>query len=157
MSNSNSNKNLLNHWLENLVGTSNSFSVNLFITVSFGLLYSFKVLTSPYVLLLFGVISPVLFTICLYFFIRNSKGEFLNEPFPMIFISRAGNKLLMTFDICLIIGFALLIHFGQLNYFIFRFLQTVFFPTMLLVFLRILFISQDSQSNNGERNDNSIR
>jgi len=145
---------LLYLWLRNLVGSSNSFLINLFISITIGLLYSFNILPSPYILLVFGVISPIIFTVLLYFFIRNSQGGFLNEQLPMVFISRAGNKLLMTFDIFLIIGFALLIFYGPLNYFLFRFLQTIFFPSMLLVFLRILFISSNSQNNNSEDSDN---
>jgi len=138
---------LLYHWLRNLVGTNTAFSFNLFITLTAGLLYSFKVISSPYLLLIFGVISPIIFTLCLYFFIRNGSGELLNEPFPKVFISRAGNRLLMTFDICLIIGFSLLIYLGPLNYFLFRFLQTIFFPGMLLVFLRVLYVSRLIEKN----------
>lgn len=145
---------LLYHWLKNLVGTYISFSINLFITLTFGLFYSFKIFPSPYILLIFGVISPIIFTLCLYFFIRNGSGAILNEPFPKPFITRSGNKLLMTFDIVLIIGFALLIYLGYLNYFIFRFLQTVFFPGMLLVFLRVLFISREIERFN-DKNDNA--
>jgi hypothetical protein len=133
---------LLYYWLRNLVGTSIAFSLNLFVTLSSGLLYSFKVIPSPYLLLIFGVISPIIFTVCLYYFIKNSSGFLLNEPLPKAFLSRSGNSLLMAFDILLIIGFSLLIYFGPLNYFLFRFLQTIFFPGMLLVFLRVLYINR---------------
>lgn len=141
---------LLHHWMVNLVGTNTAFSFNLTINLSAGLMYSFKVLPTPYLLLLFGVISPILFTLCLYSFIRNGSGYLLNEPLPIVFVSRAGNRLLMTFDICLIIGFALLIYWGPLNYFLFRFLQTVFFPCMMLVFLRFLFINSMIEKHGGE-------
>lgn len=141
---------LLHHWMVNLVGTNTAFSFNLTINLSAGLMYSFKVLPTPYLLLLFGVISPILFTLCLYSFIRNGSGYLLNEPLPLAFVSRAGNRLLMTFDICLIIGFALLIYWGPLNYFLFRFLQTVFFPCMMLVFLRFLFINSMIEKHGGE-------
>lgn len=145
-----SKNNLLHHWMVNLVGTNTAFSFNLTINLSAGLMYSFKVLPTPYLLLLFGVISPILFTLCLYSFIRNGSGYLLNEPLPLVFVSRAGNRLLMTFDICLIIGFALLIYWGPLNYFLFRFLQTVFFPCMMLVFLRFLFINSMIEKHGGE-------
>ena len=145
-------KNLLHHWMENLVGSNSSFSFNLIVNLTAGLIYSFKIVPSTYLLFLFGVISPILFTLCLYSFIRNSSGELFNEPLPAAFISRSGNRLLMTFDICLIIGFALLIYIGPLNYFLFRFLQTVFFPCMMLVFLRVLYISHMIE-NRGETND----
>lgn len=130
----------LYYWLYNLVGTNTSFIVNIIVTITAGLLYSFKVVPSPYLLLIFGVVSPIIFTLCLYFLIRNGSGEFLNEQFPKVFMSRAGNSFLMIFDICMIVGFALLIYFGPLNYFLFRFLQTVFFPGMLLFFLRVLHV-----------------
>mgnify|MGYP001159343492 CR=1 FL=1 len=133
---------LLYYWLRNLVGTNSAFSFNLFITLTSGLLYSFKVVPSPYLLLIFGVISPIIFTICLYFFIKNSSGYIMNEPLPKAFLSRSGNSILMTFDICLIIGFSILIYMGPLNYFLFRFLQTIFFPGMLLIFLRVLYINR---------------
>ena len=141
---------LLYHWLSNLVGTYTMFSVNLFVTLTLGLLYSFKIVPSPYILLVFGVVSPIIFTLCLYFFIRNGSGEFLNEPFPKVFVSRAGNTFLMMFDICLIIGFALLIYLGPFDYFLFRFLQTMFFPGMLLFFLRVLYVNSGSDNSDDD-------
>lgn len=141
---------LFYHWMENLVGSNTTFSINLSITLTIGFLYSLKVLTSPFVLLIFGVISPIIFTLCLYSFIRNGKGELFGESFPKAFLSRASNKFLMAFDISLIIGFALLIYYDYTNYFFFRFLQTIFFPGMLLVFLRTLFINSNTQNFNDE-------
>lgn len=143
---------LFSYWTENLVGSSASFSFNLFMNLSAGIIYSFKIIPSPYLLALFGVVSPILFTLCLYDHIRNGSGLLLNEPLPTAFISRAGNRLLMTFDISLIIGFALLIYFGPLNYFLFRFLQTIFFPCMMLVLLRVIYLS-NRFGNYNEEND----
>lgn len=144
------NKNtLFSHWSANLVGTSTSFSINLFINLMGGLVYSFKVLPSIYLLILFGVVSPILFTLCLYDFIKNSSGSFLGDSIPGAFVSREGNRMLMLFDIILIIGFALLIYFGPLNYFLFRFLQTVFFPCMMLVLLRFIYLNQMNQKSDG--------
>jgi hypothetical protein len=143
-------KNLLSHWLENLVGTSTAFSLNLFINLSAGMVYSFKIITSPYLLLIFGVISPILFTICLYSYIRNESTTLLNESLPAVFKSSSGNSLLMIFDICLILGFALLIYQGPLDYFLFRFLQTIFFPCTMLIFLRILYLSNHANSQNDD-------
>lgn len=142
--------NILSHWTINLVGTGNIFLFNLLINLSGGLLYSFKIIPSPFLLLIFGIVSPVLFTLCLYSYVRNSSGMLLNESLPMAFVSRSGNRLLMTFDICLIIGFALLIFFGPLDYFLFRFLQTLFFPCMLLIFLRVLHLSNISENHSND-------
>ena len=133
---------LFSHWTLNLVGTSTSFSINFFINLIGGLIYSFKVVPSIYLLILFGIVSPILFTLCLYDFIKNCSGDFLGEAIPGAFVSRSGNRMLMLFDICLIIGFALLIYFGPLNYFLFRFLQTVFFPCIMLVLLRFIYLSR---------------
>jgi len=144
------NNNLFSHWSANLVGTSTSFSINLLITLMGGLVYSFKVLPSIYLLILFGIVSPILFTLCLYDFIKNSSGTFLGESIPSAFVSGDRNRILMRFDIFLIIGFALLIYFGPLNYFLFRFLQTVFFPCMMLVLLRFIYLNQLNQKNGGE-------
>lgn len=138
---------LLYRWMGDLVGTYSAFLFNLFVTITIGLLYSFNVFQSPFILLIFGVISPTIFTLCLYFFIRNISGNILNEPFPRAFITRAGNRLLMSFDIFLIVVFSLLIYLGPLNFFIFRFLQTIFFPVMLLVFLRALYVSKLTGKN----------
>lgn len=144
---------LLYHWLTNLVGSSTLFSLNLIISISAGIAYSFKIIQSPYILLLFGVISPIIFTLCLYSFVRNSSGSILNEQIPKAFLSRTGNLMMMIFDICLIIAFALLIYLGYLNYFIFRFLQTIFFPIMMLIFLRVLFISRMIEKHGDEENE----
>jgi len=144
---------LLYHWLTNLVGSSSMFSLNLLITTLAGIGFSFKIVQSPYVLLLFGVISPIIFTLCLYSFVRNSSGSILNEQIPKAFLSRTGNLMMMLFDVFLIIGFALLIYLGYLNYFIFRFLQTIFFPVMMLIFLRVLFISRMIEKHFGDEDD----
>lgn len=145
-----SKNNLFSHWSANLVGTSTSFSINLLITLMGGLVYSFKVLPSIYLLILFGIVSPILFTLCLYDFVKNSTGTFLGESIPSAFVSRDRNRMLMLFDIFLIIGFALLIYFGPLNYFLFRFLQTVFIPCMMLVLLRFIYLNQLNQKNDGD-------
>lgn len=147
---------LLYYWLKNLVGTNTSFSFNLFINLSAGLIYTFKIIPSPYLLLIFGVISPLLFTLCLYFFIRNGSVDLLDEPLPKVFLSRASNHLLMALDICLIIGFALLIYLGPLNYFAFRFLQTIFFPGMMLVFLRILYVSKMIHNHSNKKDEMNL-
>lgn len=139
---------IFTYWTKNLVGTSNSFAFNLLINLSGGVLFSFKVISSPFFLLLFGIISPILFTLCLYSLVRNGSGSIFDEPLPIAFVSRSGNSLLMTLDICLIVGFALLIFWGPLNYFLFRFLQTVIFPCLMLVFLRVLYLSQNSRNIN---------
>lgn len=144
--NINSKNSLFSNWSANLVGTSTSFSLNLLVNLTGGLAYSFKVVPSIYLLILFGIVSPILFTLCLYHYIKNSSGTFLGESIPGAFVSRDGNRMLMLFDIFLIVGFALLIYFGPLNYFLFRFLQTAFFPCMMLVLLRFLYLSQTNQS-----------
>ncbi len=141
---------LFSHWTVNLVGSNTTYSLNLFINLFGGLLYSFKVVPSVYLLILFGVVSPILFTLCLYNFIKNSSGAFLGDTIPDAFVSRSGNRLLMLFDVCLIIGFALLIYFGPLNYFLFRFLQTVFFPCVMLILLRFIYLSQLNRLNDDE-------
>ncbi len=140
--NSNTKNTLFSHWTTNLVGSSTTFSINLFINLVGGLIFSFKIVPSVYILILFGVVSPILFTLCLYEFIKNGSGSFLGEAIPSAFVSRVGNHMLMLFDMCLIVGFALLIYFGPLDYFLFRFLQTVFFPCMMLVLLRLIYLSQ---------------
>jgi len=132
---------LLYYWLTNLVGSNAMFSFNLIITITAGIAYSFKMVSSPYILLIFGVISPIIFTLCIYHFVRNSSGYILDEQLPGAFRSRFGNTLLMLFDICLILAFATLIYLNYLNYFFFRFLQTILFPGMMLIVLRVLFIS----------------
>jgi uncharacterized SAM-binding protein YcdF (DUF218 family) len=64
---------------------------------------------------------------------------------------------MMLFDVCVIISFASLIYTNILNYFLFRFLQTIFFPTLLLIFLRILYISHlIGKQGGGKPNNESI-
>lgn len=138
----NSNKSLITHWTINLVGSGTVFTINLFLSLVGGILYSFKVTQSEFVLAFFGVILPALFTFCLYGFIRDHAESVLGNAVPKAFVLRASNRLLMLLDISLIIGFALLIYFGPLNYFLFRFLQTIFYPCLLLIFLRVLFLSR---------------
>jgi heme/copper-type cytochrome/quinol oxidase subunit 2 len=139
------------YWIENLVGTGPRFSFNLLLSFFGGILYSFNVWSSVYVLVLFGVISPLLFTLCLYFIIRNFNEENLQEYVPRFFKSPNSNMLLMLFDMTIIIGLATLIHIGFLNYFFFRLLQTVLFPILMLFILRILFVSLTSEGDDNQQ------
>jgi hypothetical protein len=131
--------NIIFHWIENLVGTYTRFSINVLITVLGGTIYSFQMLTSPYLLAIFGVLSPLLFTLCLYFLIRHISG--LNDnPFPKIFTSQSTNSVVMAFDMAIIIILAILIHADIINYLFFRLLQTTIFPLLLILMLRYLYL-----------------
>lgn len=138
----NPDKSLITHWTTNLVGSGSAFSINLLVSLIGGILYSFKLTQSVLILAFFGVVLPALFTLCLYGFIKEHANSIIGIAVPKPFISRAGNSLLMLFDIFLITGFALFIYYGPLNYFLFRFIQTVIFPCLLLIFLRVLFLSR---------------
>jgi len=143
------NEHIISYWVRNLVGTPGGFSTNLLITVLGGSLYSFGILSSHVMLLFFGVVSPVLFTLCLYFYIRQVAESIKNEGFPKFFSSPRTSNLLMLADITIIVVLAVLIHLNYINYFFFRFLQTVLFPVLMLFMLRFLFISKQL----GDRNE----
>lgn len=145
---------LLYYWVKNLVGSGSSFAFNLTLTLVFGILYSFSVVPSPYILLVFGVVSPVIFTVCLYFTIRHVSELMPGMVFPRVLLSANTNTLMMVFDVCSIVGFASLIYYNILNYFFFRFLQTIFFPALLLIFLRILYVSHLIGKFGGGKPDN---
>ena len=127
---------IFNFWTKNLVESPSVFAFNFFISFVAGVLYSFKVFPSGYILFLFGVVSPIIFTICLYDLLLSSKGEIMGEPIPKAFNNGKWSKAVMLFDCSLIVLFATLIHLNILNFFIFRFLQTVFFPLLLLSILK---------------------
>jgi hypothetical protein len=128
------------YWAENLVGTSARFSINLLISLVGGFVYSFKIWPSVYALVVFGVISPLLFTLCLYFLIRYlSQSD--DSPFPKILISRSSGSFMMLADMALIIAMAVLIQLNVINYLAFRILQTIIFPALLLILLRALYLS----------------
>lgn len=121
-----------------MVGTREIYNVNLFVTIVGGALFSFKVFPSPYMLLVFGIVSPILFTICTYQSIKGFKEETLGNNFPKFLTTRYSTYIAMAIDISIILLFALLIYFNILNNFFFRFLQTVFFPIISLSILRFL-------------------
>lgn len=129
-------KTILSFWAQNLVESPSVFAFNFLISFVAGVLYSFKVFPSGYILFLFGVVSPIIFTICLYDLLLSSKGEIMGEPIPKAFNNGKWSKAVMIFDCSLIVLFATLIHLNVLNFFVFRFLQTVFFPLLLLSILK---------------------
>lgn len=141
------NEHIASYWVRNLVGNTGRFSTNILITVLGGCLYSFGLFSSHVMLLIFGVVSPVLFTFCLYFYIRQVAENTKDEMFPKMFSSKRSNVALMVADIIIIVGFAALIHLNYINYFFFRFLQTVLFPMLMLFMLRFLYISQEIGGN----------
>ncbi len=132
----NSGKTIFSFWTQNLVESPSVFAFNFLISFVAGVLYSFKVFPSGYILFLFGVVSPIIFTICLYDLLLSSNGEIMGEPIPKAFNNGNRTKAVMLFDCLLILLFAALIHFNVLNFFVFRFLQTVFFPLLLLSILK---------------------
>ena len=132
----------ISYWIRNLVGSAGMFSINLIITVAGGSIYSFGVWPSQIALLIFGVVSPLIFTLCLYYSIRHLAENIQDEMFPKIFKSRSGNYTIMVFDMSIILGLAILIHLNYINYFIFRLLQTVIFPMLMLFILRFLYVNQ---------------
>ena len=138
---------ILAYWIRNLVGNSPIFSTNLLISVLGGSLYSFGIVSSHYMLLIFGVISPLIFTLCLYFSIMNIAENDNENNFPKIFTTKSGNLTLMIFDMSIIVGLAIFIHIDILNYFFFRFLQTVLFPVLMLFLLRFIYILQAGNMN----------
>lgn len=127
---------LLLHWTKNLVESPIAFTFNTSLSITSGVIYSFKLIQSDYLLLIFGVVSPILFTLCLYDLLLNSNGEILGQPLPKAFTKIQLNRMVMLFDCSIIILFAALIHFNILNFFIFRFLQTLLFPVLLLIMLK---------------------
>ena len=129
--------NIIFFWIENLVGSGTKLVLNVLISVVGGLLYSLGVWPSVYVLAIFGVLSPILFTLCLYSLIPMLRNT-LNNPFPGVFRSRSGSTLMMILDMAIIVALALLIQLNVTNYMFFRLLQTVIFPVIMLFILRIM-------------------
>ena len=134
------------YWMKNLVGTSTIFSINLLVTITAGLFYSFKVFHSPVILAIFGVVSPVLFTFCLYDVLLHNKNIFEEGLIPRTFLSTTWNRILMMFDISITTVLAYLIFVDILNNFFFRFIQTLFIPVLLLLFLRIIFLTNQAKN-----------
>jgi hypothetical protein len=124
------------YWTKNLVESPIAFTFNLMVSLIAGVLYSFNVIPSPYLLFIFGIVSPIIFTICLYDLMLSSNGEIMGEAIPKAFSDVKWGRLVMLFDCFLIVLFATLIQLNILNFFIFRFLQTLFFPVLLLVMLK---------------------
>lgn len=127
---------ILFFWTQNLVESPTIFSFNLIVSFIAGIVYSFRIIESDYLLLIFGVVSPILFTVCLYSLLFNSQGSVLGQPLPKAFTKIELNRFIMFLDCFIILLFAGFIHFDLLNFFVFRFLQTLFFPILLLIMLK---------------------
>ncbi len=124
------------YWAKNLVESPVAFVLNVSVALLAGILYSFKIAPFASLLFVFGVVSPIIFTVCLYELLLNSKGEIMGQPLPKAFHKPEWSRAVMIFDCSLIVLFAALIYLDILNFFVFRFLQTVIFPVLLLVMLK---------------------
>ena len=131
---------LLFHWAKQLIGTSRNFTLNMGVASTVGIAYSFKLLTSPAWLGLFGLLNPAILTVCVYRFIRELPKEFDIGGISLSAFSGARNRIMLFADLSIIVVLATLIFFGILNYFVFRLLLLFILPVMLLVGLRFLFI-----------------
>jgi len=130
---------LVFYWINNLVGNGAKFSFNVLASAVGGLLFSFGVWNSPFALAIFGVLSPLLFTFCLYSVIPFFS-ELPDNPLPKIFSTKQRTMLAMVFDMFIVIGLALLIQLNVINYLLVRLLQTVVFPVLMLVMLRVIYL-----------------
>lgn len=145
--------NILFHWVDNLVGTPTRFAFNLVLTIFGGIMYSFGIWPSPFVLAIFGVLSPLLFTLCLYYLMRQLS-QTDDNPFPRIFTSQSTNGVVMFFDMVIIITLAILIHIGVINYLFFRLLQTAILPLLLIFMLRYIYLTITTDENDmGDTDD----
>lgn len=137
------NNGLLYRWTTDFVGSPMSFKFFLVVTVLGGFCYSFGWVPQPYssyLLLIFGVVMPVLLTLCLYNTLMNSNLSFSGFQLLSAFKSKKLNYLLRLVDCMLILVFAGLIFFDILNYFIFRFIQTLLIPCLFVVALRLIYV-----------------
>ena len=128
---------ILHFWTRNLVESPAAFSFNLLLLLSLGTLYSFKVIQSPVILLIFGIITPVIQTVCLYYM----SGISLQNILPSILQKKSGRILLALLDCSIITLLGFLIYRGILNFLFFRLLQTVILPVLYLVMLRALLMA----------------
>lgn len=142
---------LLYRWTKDFVGSAASFVFVVSAVVLGGLLYTFQIVESSFMLLIFGVLLPVLFTICIYNVVLNCVLPGIDEEILKPLRVVRWNRMMMSVDCAVIIGFALLIQADLLNYMLFRFLLTVVVPLLLVAMLRGLFIS--IQHDEGEREE----
>ncbi len=131
---------ILHFWTRNLVESPAAFSFNLLLLLSLGILYSFKVIQSPVILLIFGIITPVIQTVCLYYM----SGISLQNILPSILQKKSGRILLALLDCSIITLLGFLIYHGILNFLFFRLLQTVILPLLYLVMLRALLMAEQN-------------
>ncbi|MDI3526829.1 MAG: hypothetical protein PWR03_1012 [Tenuifilum sp.] len=134
------NEHLLHYWTRNLVESPIIFTFNLAIISVFGIIYSFRVNLSPFILLVFGILTPVILTICLYHMVGNS----LPEIIPATFSKKRNRVIFALLDCSLITILGILIFSDILNFFFFRFLQTFIVPIISLFMLRVLYLSEKS-------------
>lgn len=144
------NTSIVFYWVENLVGTGPRFLFNILLSVLGGLIYSVGVWDYPIMLAIFGVLSPLIFTLCLYSLIRSML-EGPDNPFPKVFRSQRSNSAFMFLDMLIIIGMAILIQTDIIDYLFFRILQTVIFPALLIFMLRVLYVNIGNGPDNSSQ------
>jgi len=144
------------HWARQLIGSSSSFVFNLSTVSLVGIIYSFKITASPVILGVFGLLNPTFLTIFVYQFIKELPKDFMLGGVSMGAFFGRRRVWMLTTDVSIIVALSLLIYFGPLNMFLFRFLLLFILPLMLLVGLRFLYIiymlEQHHSASNKETN-----
>ena len=131
---------LLYRWTTDFVGSAGSFAFIAAAAVIGGFCYTFGLVPSAFLLLIFGVVLPVILTLCLYGYLLHCQVPFMGiKLFALFKVSRRSIFMRMV-DCLLIMVLAALIYFDLLNYLFFRLLQTIFIPVVLLLALRSVFI-----------------
>ncbi|MDY0198848.1 MAG: hypothetical protein RBR68_13640, partial [Tenuifilaceae bacterium] len=73
--------------------------------------------------------------------LRATNSDSDEIPFPKAFTNFRSNALMMVADMTIIIILATLIQIDIIDYLLVRLLQTVIFPALMLLMLRILYVS----------------
>jgi len=128
------------YWIRNLVGTPFLFSANLFITLVFGLLYSFRVVYSDIILIFFGMITSIVYIVLCYHLISNNLRIKIMLRLPEWFFQKKKSRMLMVMDSLVIVSLVAILFFDIFNNLVMRIMVTVFVPLFSLIILRILYM-----------------
>ncbi|MCK4663082.1 MAG: hypothetical protein KAT68_09470 [Bacteroidales bacterium] len=125
-------------FFQNSLGTNHLFFINVLINIVFGTIYSFRIIDSNFLLLLFGIVLPIIYIIGLYRFIIYSKDIFKEKPkIIKLFISKDINVLFMLIDISITVFIALLIYYQVFDYVIVRLIITTLLPVFYQMSIKI--------------------
>ncbi len=144
-------KSLIFKLVNSIAGSKKDLGLFLLVNLVLGILYTFKIWDHIAILLIFGILLPIFYTISLYRLFKIKNIPTMHTRLFKFAKSDVGNIIFLLFDLSILICVGVLILFNILNYAFFKLLIVIIIPCFYLITLHGLINDQFDLENKIEK------